>query len=218
MDETQVSVEFGRKKKVFGASDTHHGRAVAQVNVRGGKHVTALVPISASGRRAPPVFIVTGKNIMSNWFHPLAAQQSGVDEHQLWLTQKNWFPDDALFLMTESGSMEKRIIKLVIEHINKFVRQCLLPNLAYCLTLDGHKSREGTQWLEYCNEVKCEVVQSPSDTSHFLQPCDRKVKKTMKESIRNNRDLMCRYTFIDLHSMQNYANARCYWILLGDAE
>lgn len=198
LDETAVSPEFGRKVKVFSPSGSHHGGSRAQRGTKSNKHVTALVAVSASGRRAPPLFIVSGKRIMESWFEPLDAFQVGDCKQLQWLSVPNWFPQDAVILMSENGSMEQSLMKLVIEHVNRFVRKFVPAEKSYCLTLDGHSSRGGIDWLNYCKDVGCEVVQSPSDTSHFLQSCDKKVNKTFNGAVRDARDALCAESFLDL--------------------
>ena len=54
MDETAVSAEFGQPVKVFGAADTKHGGFKAAPASGSGKHITAVVAVSASGRKTPP--------------------------------------------------------------------------------------------------------------------------------------------------------------------
>ena len=61
MDETAVSAEFGQPVKVFGAADKKHGGFRAAPAYGSGKHITAVVAVSASGRKPPPFFIVAGK-------------------------------------------------------------------------------------------------------------------------------------------------------------
>lgn len=202
MDETKVSAEFGQRQKVFGSSDTHHGGSRANNGGKCGKHITAVLAVSASGRKVPPVFIISGKNVMKNWFHGLSHQQIGGDPRLLWLTTNSWCPRDALILMSENGSMEKRLIPFVIDHINRYVRQFVPQSESYCLTLDGHKSRNGTDWLDRCKNVGCEVIQAPSDTSHFLQACDATVNKMFQKTIRLMRDELCKFSLIATNTVQ----------------
>ena len=84
--------------------------------------------------------------------------------------------------------MERRLIAFVIEHINRFVRLWVSKDKHYLRTLDGHSSREGWEWLTLCKTVKCCVLQVPSSTSHFLQPCDQVVDKRFKEGMIKGRD------------------------------
>ena len=58
------------------------------------------------------------------------------------------------------------------------------------------------EWLELCIEYKCEVIQSPANTSHFLQPCDNAVNKNIQRTVRTTRDELCAMAFIDTRSKQ----------------
>lgn len=61
MDETSVDIEFGQKLKAFVAANSHHGPAKVSTTVSGGgKHVTAVIAISASGLLAPPFSLPRG--------------------------------------------------------------------------------------------------------------------------------------------------------------
>ena len=53
-----------------------------------------------------------------------------------------------------------------------------------CLVLDGHSSRKGWHWLQKCVNHDIEVVQSHTNNSHFLQPCDADMNKTFHKSVR----------------------------------
>ncbi len=51
-----------KRTKVFGSSQTHHGGFVASSSGdESGTHVTAVIAVSASGRKTPPFFIEQGK-------------------------------------------------------------------------------------------------------------------------------------------------------------
>ena len=105
-------------------------------------------------------------------------------------------------MTSENGSLEKRLIKFVIEHVNRYVRKFFLAEDAYCLTLDGHSSREGWQWLQQCKNFNCAVVQSPSRTTHFLQPCDQQINKLYKKAMRNARENTAKDTHLDTRTVQ----------------
>ncbi len=58
MDETSISCEFGKRTKVFGSSQTHHGGFVASSTESGcGTNVTAVIAVSASGRKNTAVLL-----------------------------------------------------------------------------------------------------------------------------------------------------------------
>lgn len=203
LDETKVDGEFGHKTKVFGSSGTHHGGFRASATSAGsGKHLTAVVVASASGRKLPPFFVFAGKNVMSNWFDPLRGDQY-CDEsgNPHWFATGGWFPADAALFPTENGSMEKRVIPFVVDHVHRHVRKVLGPTVKFVLSLDGHSSRNGYDWLESCNAKGIEVVQSPANTSHFLQPCDSYINKTFQSTVRTVRDEICAVEVQDVKSM-----------------
>ena len=111
-------------------------------------------------------------------------------------------PDDAVVLTSENGSMEKRLIEFAVEHIARYVRKWVPQDRQYCLTLDGHSSREGWEWLEYSSTAGRAVVQSPANTSHFLQPCDQNVNKTFKQAMRKARDKLSAVTSVDIRTVR----------------
>ncbi len=185
MDETNVSCEFGQRLKVFGSSATHHGGFVSSSATSGsGTHVTAVIAVSASGRKSSPFFIVAGKQVMSAWFDPLSKEEFA--NHKL--TALNWFPEDGVVKVTENGSMTREILPALMKQLHKFVSKFLPTGMFYLLCLDGHKSRLGIYGLRYVKKNHCEIVQSPANTSHFLQPCDQYVNRTFQRSVRKLKD------------------------------
>ena len=78
-------------------------------------------------------------------------------------------------MVTDNDSMEMRIIKQLVQHINNFVGKFVREGDAYCLILDEHALRKGFELLKYCQHIQCEVVHLSSDTTHSLQPRYRKV-------------------------------------------
>ena len=69
VDESAPDTTFGNGVKVFGASDTRHGGLRKARKTAGtGKTLKPVVVVSASGKIAPSVFIVTRKHVMSNRF------------------------------------------------------------------------------------------------------------------------------------------------------
>ena len=188
---------------MFGAADTHHGGYTACHASKMSKQITAIIAVSASGLKAPPFFVVAGKNVMSSWLEPLPKDEIVEEIRALaWLKNAKWWPDGAVVMTSENGSMEKRLIKFVIEHGNRYVRKFVLAEDAYCLTLDDHSSREGWQWLQQCKNFDCAVVQSPSSTTHFLQPCDQQINKLYKKAMRNTRDNIVKDTHLDTRTVR----------------
>eukprot|EP00171_Calliarthron_tuberculosum_P003025 IDg3025t1 len=159
-DETAVLTEKGRKRKVFGPSSAHQGGFVTQqVGSGEGRHVTAVIAVSAAGHKAPP-FLLSRENV-------------------------------------EKGSMTALVLERFLKHLNDYVRTIVPEGVPYCVSLDGHKSRCGIEWLEFCSKNKVEVIQAPANTSHFLQPCDADVNKNHKKNIRSVRDALCKRALVD---------------------
>ena len=63
LDETAVSCEYGKKRKVFGAADTHHGGYTAWHASKMSKHITAIISVSASRLKASPFFRCSWKEL-----------------------------------------------------------------------------------------------------------------------------------------------------------
>lgn len=146
-DETAVSAENSIAKKAFTTSDSHHGGFKCVSTRKGpGKHITAVIAVSASGRIAPPFLIVAGKNVMARWFIPLDKALYKFEEGNLFsLARKIGSPSDGCVVMSGNGSMEKALIPIFIEHLDRFVRKHVPASLDYLLCLDGHSSRKGVE-------------------------------------------------------------------------
>ena len=131
-----------RKERFKGCALTYYEGSNRNRGGKSRKPITALLACSASGKRAPQIFTVSGEHFTQSWSEPLTDEQCKYDISFQWLTVGNWFPKDADSLMRENGSMEKRLIKTVIQHIRAYVRKFLSDPKTYCLILDGHQSRE----------------------------------------------------------------------------
>lgn len=104
--------------------------------------------------------------------------------------------------------MEMDVMPTFIEHHHGnpydkgFVRRTVNASLHFVWCLDGHSSRNGMEWLDLSIDYKCDFVQSPANSSHFLQPCDTAVNKTFQRTVRTTRDELCSMTLTDTRSMQ----------------
>ncbi len=77
-----------------------------------------------------------------------------------------------------------------------------LPSSAsYLLTLDGHKSRIGFEWLELCHKTQFKVLQAPADTSHFPQPCDKFANKAFQGAVRDMMDKVTSIAILNTKSV-----------------
>lgn len=199
MDETAIDGTWGKKEKVFTASDSHKGGFRACSRSKGAnKHVTAVVCVSASGLKTDPFFIVQGKRLNERWFDQVEGSfKNTVARPAADFCSPGWFPaDKAVVKVSEHGSMEMGILHAAIEHANNCIRR-VVGDEPVILTLDGHASRNGTGWIEACREHNIEAVIAPANTSHILQPCDKDVNKKIKVSVRELRDSFCSQGSVD---------------------
>lgn len=165
--------------------------------------MTAVIAVSAAGHKSPPFFIVEGKRVMSNWLLPLdkdsfSSLPIDLQRH----TDSEWFTSTGVIVCSEKGSMTGALLEHFMRHLNNFVRTIVPPGLAYCVSLDGHKSRCAFGWLDFCKKNSIEVVQTPANTSHFLQPCDADVNRTFKRNTPSVRDSICKCALVDTKAIQ----------------
>lgn len=134
-------------------------------------------------------FYSVWKVIMFRWFAALDKNLYKFNSGGLKrLSNQGWFPSNTAVEVSEYGSMDKGIISLFVQHLNCSIRRFVTSIEHYVLLLDGHSSRKGFNWLEVCGKIKCEVVQSPANTSHFLQPSHQFINKCFQETFRVMRD------------------------------
>lgn len=84
------------------------------------------------------------------------------------------------------------VLPLFLRHLNNFIRRFVPKDTNYFLTLDGHASRKGFDWVQLCSDVKCEAVLASANTLHFLQPCDQAINKTFRNRFRVVKDELMR--------------------------
>ena len=140
--------------------------------------------------------------MISSWFEPFnddVYRDWHGNPH--WLSTTGWFPGDGALFPTDNGSMEKRFIPFVVEQVDRYVRKIIGTGTKFVLSLDVHSSRNGYDWPENCVAKGIEVVQSPPNTSHFLQPCDAYINKSFQFTIRTLRDELCSIEVQDTKSM-----------------
>lgn len=203
-DETEVTGEFGKNVKVFTSASSKRGgfRAAGRDT---GCHLTACVIANAVGDVLPPLFIFAGKNIMSAWTEPLPStiwkDQEGIPK---WYALPHWHSSagEAVLRGTPNGSMDKATITFVIEHIKQNTKLIIPDGEHMLLLLDGHKSRNGFNWLESARDAHIEVVQSPANTTHKLQACDDTINKAFKRAVRETRDEIAAKSLVNFGDMQ----------------
>ena len=186
VDEAEADAQFGKWKRAYGSSEGRGGGA-APGSARG-PHATSFLAANAAGRVAPPFFLVSGKNAMPSGAEPLEPEQHRSVGELARFLRPNWMPQDAALRASANGSMEMSHIHLLIEHINRRFRKFAPQFHPLLLLLDGHSSRKGAFWLHLSKSKNIEVAQSPSDTTHFFQPCGNAVNKAHKTAARSARD------------------------------
>lgn len=203
MDETAVDATEGKPIKVYSSAGTKHGGFRKCSTLNGpSKHITAVIVASPAGLRAPPYLIVAAKNVMSNWLEPVTGKfTSAIQSKFLKYTRHGWFPRDGVVKTTENGSMESAILPSFIKHVDNYVRRHIASDKTYLLTLDGHSSRKGTEWIDECIERKCEAVISPANTSHFLQPCDQSINQVFSSAVKEMHDAFMSFGWVDTKSV-----------------
>ena len=70
VDETEVRTVFGERPRALVPKTSRHG-APKLYSPGSEKHVTAVIAVSAAGRKAPPFFVVAGKSTLQSWIKPL---------------------------------------------------------------------------------------------------------------------------------------------------
>lgn len=110
MDETKVDFTFGTRRKAFGASNSHHGVFTAATNTTAGKHMTAVVAVSASGRRGPPFFIVAGTHVLSSWLKPLSKNHLDQSCNLQRFAKSCWFRKAAFIKYTARVSIDMDLL------------------------------------------------------------------------------------------------------------
>lgn len=190
-DEVGICCERGRKVRVFTSATAQCSNRTGSSDSGTGPHITMVMAISASGRKAPPFLIVKGKNIMSAWFAPIPLHPSKASEGIQRFCRPGWMPQDACIVTSENGSMTKDIMPLFMQHLHKAAESGgskRRENERRLLVLDGHGSRNGIDWLDFATDKGWEVVKSPANTSHFLQACDDRVNLRVQDGVKALRD------------------------------
>ena len=172
------------------ADGNNGGGRVTDLGTKG-RHLTAVVMSNAAGQVIPAFFIFEGKDVMEAWFEPLDScvfkDKNGVPH---FLCDKKWYPDDSFEIGTPSGSMDSSVISFAIHHLATHGRRLVGHNKRFVLLLDGHGSRKGVEWLDVSLENDISVVQSPANTSHFLQPCEQDINKMFQRAVRSTKDFL----------------------------
>jgi len=193
MDETDIDGR-GRVRKIFCASGAPSTGFESHPTLTNGPHMTCVVTTSPSGAKLPPFYIISGKMVMKRWFNPLTRRRNRTNPLRADIQkyfELDWIPADAGIALSESGSMTIEVLPAYIEHFVRNARKVAQDiNLPLLLLLDGHKSRRGIEWIQLALQNNIEIVQSPANTSHYLQSNDQDVNLIMNRVGKTVRDIL----------------------------
>jgi len=204
MDETQIDGK-GKTRKMYCSSSSSSTGFDTTNNGGGGPHVTCVVATSPCGKKIPPFYIVAGKMFMKKWLDPLSKPQNyeSCPEELKKFFKEKWIDPEAGIALTEKGSMTKEVLVAWMRHFEKHARKITPdPNKAILLLIDGHKSRCGMDWIDVARHHNIEVIQTPANTSHYLQAGDRDVNLRLKKTGRETTTILSKYTNISPVSVQ----------------
>lgn len=137
--------------------------------------------MAACGNIAP-FLIASGKEVLTFCLKPLdddAFTDTNGVRH--WLCNRNWFSVGTDYLVTKNGSVDKKVIVKVVQHINQHARKTVSPHEHILLLVDGHSSRQWEAWLQECGKHRILVMKLPANTTHLPQPCDQSVNKIFRK-------------------------------------
>jgi hypothetical protein len=122
---------------------------------------TGVEAINTRGMVIPPLFIMTGKVIMSNWFD-------------------NDLQDSTLVTATEHGYIDDTTAVAWIEHFDKHTQSTRIGRYRL-LILDNQACHCTFEVLDYASKNDILIFALPAHTSHFLQPLDLTCFSPLKE-------------------------------------
>lgn len=122
---------------------------------------TGVEAINTRGMIIPPLFIMTGQVIMSNWFD-------------------NDLHDSTLVTATEKGYIDDTTALAWIEHFDKHTKHTRVGRYRL-LILDNQTCHCTFEVLDYASKQDILIFAIPAHTSHFLQPLDLTCFSPLKE-------------------------------------
>lgn len=167
MDETGLQLDV-KPRKVVAKKGTKNLHSRTSGNR---ESITVIACVNAAGKYIPPQVIVKGKTCKSLMGFNTESAPPGT----------NWS-------FSDSGWTKQGLAKLWFERT--FLKNIGLhrPQL---LVLDGHDSHNFLELIEMAIQNEIHIVEMPSHTSNWLQPCDRTLFKPLKDYYRSTaQDLM----------------------------
>ena len=87
--------------------------------------------------------------------------------------------------------MTMEILPVFIRQFNQNARKYVPHDEPVVLTVHGHRSCIGQEWLHLCQQFRIEVIPAPVYNAYFLQLCDSHTKKSFKRNMRRLKDFFC---------------------------
>lgn len=152
----------------------------------------------------PPFFIIAGKKHREKWTNAVTADVASILKVTPFerFTGKGWFRYDGIISCRDRGSLTSELLPLFIRLLNTNIRNVVHEEKHVVLMLEGNSSRKGPSWLREANELKLILVLSSANTTHFLQPCDRRVNKRISKELRRTRDSIIEAGMISTNAVQ----------------
>lgn len=170
MDETGLQLDV-KPKKVATEKGTKHLHSITSGNR---ETITVIACVNAHGKALPPHVIIKGKTVKSLMGFNTEAAPAGT----------NWS-------WSETGWTKQGLAKLWFT--NTFLAN-IGPERPQLLILDGHDSHNFLELIDLAIANRIHIVEMPSHTSNWLQPCDRSLFKPLKDYYRSSaQELMSQF-------------------------
>lgn len=135
---------------------------------RSAGHVTVMLAISAAGHALPPFCIKQGAKRKQEWL-------IGCPPGTTWVAGG------------QGSSMTQELFLPFVEHFIKSMDPAHFDSpLPTLLLIDNHISRVSGNALELARGKNISVLTLPSNTTHFLQPCDSHANALFKRGFDNS--------------------------------
>lgn len=177
MYETEVDWG-GQVRKIFCAAGRANTRFISDACHTTGPHLTCDVTTLPYRKKLPQFFETAGKLAIRRWWEPLRCRSNRTRDIQ-----------------EENGLMTKELLPAYVEHFAKHARIIARNmDLTLVLLLDVHKSKNWIEWIEQALKHNIEIVESPANTSHYLQVIDQKIYLILNKVGKSIRDALVQET------------------------
>lgn len=121
-NETAASGEYGREVKFFTSSHSTQGGAQRGIKYVG-KHLKAGIAVAACHIATVAIQRLFSwlhqRIVMPSWLKPLDSDDfTSTNAVVHWLCKNKWFPKEAELFVTKHGSVDKKLIIKVMQHIH----------------------------------------------------------------------------------------------------